>query len=569
MMRKKLISLVLIGLMLSVASLYIPNLKAASQYTLTISSAHGVASPSTGTHTYDAGSSITCSVPISIAENGVTYTCTGWTGTGSVPASGSGWWTTVTIDQDSSINWNWQPVSTSGTLLNLPAPSYGLNLNLTDRARVTSLSSQTLNVSPGQSFNVNYGYQIWQGANPSEIDQLLFVCSWTPTWPPTSSYYNGIYSSIPPSYPGDSGTGTASFTAPSTPGTYYIWLCFEANYGYSQAANSFKTSLSGLPAHIKVVVSSPSETGLVGYWNFDEGSGTIVADASGNGNTGTIHDCQWVDGKVGEALEFNGVDSYVSIPNSASLDINGNGITVEYWMKLPSNWYAGVGSSNQIIFDKGDAYTAALISSSGALRFNIPYVLPYPETSKTNWSGDTWYHIANVFDGTQIRIYVNGILDKTESVVGSVSRSSINLAIGSHCYGDSNFFKGVIDEVKIYSYARTSDQVQSDYQLTANPTPTQSATSSQSPASTNQPISASNQPLNSWLIIAALAIVVIVLALVIAVRALRRRKKPETQKPKVSSPKVQEANEQVICPNCGASLPAGSSFCGKCGNTIK
>jgi GTPase SAR1 family protein len=202
---------------------------------------------------------------VSVTENGVIYVCTGWTGTGSVPASGSGFWTpTFSLTQGSSLTWNWQVVSTSGGLLNLPAPSCYSIQNLIDRARLTSVSSgQTVTVSPGQQFSVNYGYQIWQGSNQSEIDQLLFICSWTPTWPPSSAYYNGIYSSIPPSYPGNSGSGTASFTAPSTPGTYYIWLCFGANYGYPQAASTYTTSLSGLPAPIKVVVSStPTPTSI-------------------------------------------------------------------------------------------------------------------------------------------------------------------------------------------------------------------------------------------------------------------------------------------------------------------
>jgi hypothetical protein len=153
------------------------------------------------------------------------------------------------------------PPPTDSGLLSLPAPAYYLTRDLVERAKLTSvLSGQTVSVSPGQSFSVSYGYQIWQGSNPSEIDQLLFICSWTPTWPPSSAYYQGIYSSIPPSSPGTSGSGSASFTAPSISGTYYIWFCFEANYGFDQAANAFKTSLSGLPAHIKVVVSGSTPT---------------------------------------------------------------------------------------------------------------------------------------------------------------------------------------------------------------------------------------------------------------------------------------------------------------------
>jgi parallel beta-helix repeat protein len=208
----------------------------------------------------------------------------------------------------------------------------------------------------------------------------------------------------------------------------------------------------------------------VGYWKFDEGSGNTAVDSSGNGNTGTLHGPQWLDGIIGKSLMFDGVNDYVSVPHSSSLDISGNEISVEFWMKLTNGWHPDPGASyiyDQILYDKGDAYTSAMIKSTGALSFNIPYVPPYPQTNKNSWDADTWYHIGEVFDGTQIRIYVNGVLDKAETVIGSVSRSSIQLAIGSHCYGDSNFFNGAIDEFKIYNYARTAEEIWNDYALYA------------------------------------------------------------------------------------------------------
>jgi Tol biopolymer transport system component len=214
-------------------------------------------------------------------------------------------------------------------------------------------------------------------------------------------------------------------------------------------------------------VGAPPEEGPAGYWKFDEGSGTVASDSSGNGNTGSLmNGPQWVDGIKGKALVFDGVDDYVYVPHSASLDIAGNEISVEFWMKLTNGWDPDPGASytqDQILFDKGDAYTSAMIKSTGALRFNIPYVPPYPETNKNSWDADTWYHIAEVFDGNQIKIYINGVLDKAETVIGSVSRSTINLAIGAHCFGGSNFFNGTIDEFAIYNYARTAGEIWSDY----------------------------------------------------------------------------------------------------------
>jgi peptidoglycan/xylan/chitin deacetylase (PgdA/CDA1 family) len=78
------------------------------QYKLTVVSGHDSPTPSIGDHLYAYSSSVTCSVTSPVVESGVLYTCAGWTGTGSVPSSGTGETATFTITQDSTITWNWQ-----------------------------------------------------------------------------------------------------------------------------------------------------------------------------------------------------------------------------------------------------------------------------------------------------------------------------------------------------------------------------------------------------------------------------------------------------------------------------
>ena len=71
--------------------------------------------------------------------------------------------------------------------------------------------------------------------------------------------------------------------------------------------------------------------GLVGWWSFNEGTGTIAGDSSGNGNTGTINGATWVDGKYGKALSFNGVNNYVEIGDT--LDPQLSDFTFISWIK--------------------------------------------------------------------------------------------------------------------------------------------------------------------------------------------------------------------------------------------
>ena len=73
-------------------------------------------------------------------------------------------------------------------------------------------------------------------------------------------------------------------------------------------------------------------TGLVAAYNFDAGSGAVLADVSGNGNNGTITGATWTtSGKYGGALVFNGTNAPVTIPDSTSLNLT-TGMTLEAWV---------------------------------------------------------------------------------------------------------------------------------------------------------------------------------------------------------------------------------------------
>src|SRR3990170_972444 len=102
------VTLVCILILLLFSSfVYIPKVFSQEVYSLTVATSHGSPSPSVGVHIYDSGTSVTCNVSSPVIEGSTVWTCTGWTGTGSVPSSGSGVSTTFPIAQNSSITWNW------------------------------------------------------------------------------------------------------------------------------------------------------------------------------------------------------------------------------------------------------------------------------------------------------------------------------------------------------------------------------------------------------------------------------------------------------------------------------
>ncbi|MDD5597389.1 MAG: hypothetical protein PHV82_05560, partial [Victivallaceae bacterium] len=211
----------------------------------------------------------------------------------------------------------------------------------------------------------------------------------------------------------------------------------------------------------------------VGYWNFNENTGSIVNDASAYGNDGTLYNMNtatcWVTGKPGTALEFDGVDDYVRCQDINSLNIPGD-ITIEMCIN-PSQWasWENIVNNNLFrIFHRG---------YNGDKRIHFLYRIneaDYPgDSSWGNWAGvksntvleeGKWYHIAAVKSGNTMAIYINGKKERElDCLLGySVDNSQVTyLDIGKNVYSGS--FCGKLDELTIYSYALDEDTVFDDY----------------------------------------------------------------------------------------------------------
>jgi hypothetical protein len=199
----------------------------------------------------------------------------------------------------------------------------------------------------------------------------------------------------------------------------------------------------------------------IAHWKFDEGKGNIAYDSSGNGNNGTIYGAQWVQGKFGSALSFDGVDDYVGVPHSSSLMVTTK-FTLSAWVRtsLTGRYQyviakrAGGGGTKGygLLFDPNGQIYGVIDDGTGA---NITVV-------SGNWADGKFHHVAYVRDDGVQRIYVDGILRATTNyVIGDITNTE-PLKIGIR--GDNiNPFSGLIDDVRIYNYARSPEQILQDY----------------------------------------------------------------------------------------------------------
>jgi Protein of unknown function (DUF4038)/Concanavalin A-like lectin/glucanases superfamily/Putative collagen-binding domain of a collagenase/Fibronectin type III domain len=265
------------------------------------------------------------------------------------------------------------------------------------------------------------------------------------------------------------GSGCSSFSqiASVTGITYHDGgLSSSTTYTYRVRAFDAASNLSAY-SNTASATTSAVISGLVAAYSFNEGSGTTVFDASGNGNNGTIAGAIWTaSGKYGNALSFDGASSYVDLGNPASLQLTGSA-TWSAWIKAAAN----PADDGQIVAKSDDSAGWQFKTSpdTGPETFGVG-VSPGGTSrtqrySTTVRSLNTWYHVAGVYDASAgtLNIYVNGVLDNgtlTGAIPSSQFNQNVNVNIGRRTGG--YYFNGVIDELRIYNRALSQAEIQSD-----------------------------------------------------------------------------------------------------------
>jgi len=205
--------------------------------------------------------------------------------------------------------------------------------------------------------------------------------------------------------------------------------------------------------------------GIVSYWKFDEGSGLIAYDSAGS-NDGVVFGSQWVSAQLGGALDFDGVNDYVEVSDSASLDITGQ-IAVVAWIKRD---VTGVRHDIVAKHTGTTPYYGFHLTIGPANNVGLGLTISNSwEQSTAGYIGSgAWHHIAGTYDGTEMRTYIDGELVGSNTVVGSIATNGRNLYIGrtDPTHG-GNFVDGMIDDVRIYNRALSASEVLQLYEPVA------------------------------------------------------------------------------------------------------
>jgi len=204
--------------------------------------------------------------------------------------------------------------------------------------------------------------------------------------------------------------------------------------------------------------------GLVAYWSFDEGSGNIAYDSSGNGNHGTIYGAKWTQGKFGQALSFDGVDDYV---DTTAINITGP-ITITLWVKLNVpvidkvhtfvNKYPAINYWMFAIHQFEKAPIIGFVFTNAGWQRTAGYA-----TALTDMK---WHFLAAGYDGTKLFLYEDGILKQTKTIGSDTIRTSAHtVKIGGSTVANE-WLNGLIDEVRIYNRALSEEEIRYHYNHT-------------------------------------------------------------------------------------------------------
>jgi hypothetical protein len=198
---------------------------------------------------------------------------------------------------------------------------------------------------------------------------------------------------------------------------------------------------------------------MVGWWKFDETEGQIAVDSSGSGPDGKlVGDAHIISDPVrGNVLSLDGDGDYVYCGHNPAFDLTDE-ITVAAWINIttvPTSWTA--------IVTKGDsAWRLSTVLDERRFHFAIT-----PGGAGASIDGyievptNQWHHVCGTYDGSYVRLYVDGVEDSESPVSygGTINTNAWEVLIGVNTKLPKHSWNGLIDDVRIYSYALSEDEI--------------------------------------------------------------------------------------------------------------
>ena len=225
---------------------------------------------------------------------------------------------------------------------------------------------------------------------------------------------------------------------------------------------------------LRVSAAPAAESGLLGWWKFDEGKGLVLRDSSGKGNDGEIDGATWVPGRKGPALKFDALNQSAVVFKDNPAFYPTNAFTVEIWFKAFPNQereayllaldyqWKPKGGSGIALFMRGTPYDKPVFHD--VIQFEACSLSAKAAAAKQGLKPDAWYYYSVTGDGRELKFYLDGALVSAMPFAAPVAyahKKGGDFSIGDLC-GNFNF-SGLIAGLRIYNRPLSAAEIKLHY----------------------------------------------------------------------------------------------------------
>lgn len=377
---------------------------------------------------------------------------------------------TVTFDQEGNYD-----VTFTAEYCTARGQGQGNNCNNFPRGRTETFGTDTVTITvgppSGDATQLRFDQQPTETAADAVIDPSVTVRAEDDDGNLVESFTDDMTIAIENDPAGGTLNGTTTVAAEGGIATFDDLSIDEAGDPYTLTVSA--DGLAGVTS-VEFAVTEPSAAAsLVGEYRMEEPgwNGVVgeVSDTSGSGNDGTARNGAdtaintpdpAIPGNPGTCRygEFDGDDDFARVPHDSSLEMSDrDAVTVSAWVRKASDQSGWVA-----IAQKSDTSYNLQLANGNEPTFTIYDGAWNQANAGFGLNTDQWYHLTGTYDGTEVRIYVDGQLEGTATATGQMAdASSFDVGIGENLDATGRHFHGQIDEVRIYDQALSETQVAS------------------------------------------------------------------------------------------------------------